>query len=203
MSLDQWMLYLGMTILVSLSPGPVMLMCLANGARKTRRQVLLGMAGASTGNVFLMVLSALGLGALVYLWPQAFAVIGVAGALYLFYMGWQIWRGADKPTDQFTSLEHNSWLSGFYIAASNPKGILYFGALFPQFIQPQQGLVPQLATLTVSFLLIDLVAMEMYAYGGKWFHHRLNSPATLRGFNRMLASFLMLAGIGMAIQQLV
>lgn len=202
MSTDQWFLYLSMTAVVSISPGPVMLMCMTNGAQHHYRQVVLGMLGASLGNIVLMVLSAVGLGILIRYWPHAFAVVGVGGAIYLGYLGFNMWRHSNPLAAQPATLSRNTFLTAFYIAVSNPKGILYFGALFPQFIQPQSNLIYQLMLLTVAFLIIDMLVMQAYASGGKWLVQRLQHPRRLRRFNRALALFFMCAAIFMALQQL-
>lgn len=193
-----------MTSVVSLSPGPVMLMCLVNGVNLGAREQTLGMLGASVGNVLLMLLSALGVGALVHFWPEAFAVLGLLGAFYLIYLAWQIGvqHALFSPQAASPSGGH-AFRRGLAVAVSNPKGILYFGALFPQFIDPAQALVAQFAVLTLSFLAIDCVVMRLYAVGGRFVTGWLSEGLAMVRLNRGLGLMMFLGGACIAWDQLI
>ena len=199
MPLDQLLLFITVTLFVSASPGPVMLSCLANGGQYGVRKSLYGMAGASVGNLLLMLLSVLGLGLVLSRADWLFDLIKWIGAAYLAFLGWQLFgKPVSVSTDPNTRFTTSAWVlfaQSVGIAASNPKGVIYFGALFPQFIATDRPLVPQFALLTVIFLLMDLVWMLAYAVGGREILRWLKTPRHHRWFNRLSGSALIVAGV--------
>ncbi len=199
MPLDSLLQFILITAAVSISPGPVMLLCLALGSRLSLTRVSGAMLGASLGNCVLMVLSAAGLGSLVALWPKAFGAIALAGALYLFYLGVLLWRSpwVDFSSPSGAQMESFSALvqRGFWVAASNPKGIVYFGALIPPFLQHSQHYALTALLLTVIFLVIDLAVMVVYAKLGRQLTQLLSTPSAQQRCNRLLASFLMMMAL--------
>ena len=199
MRLDQLLLFITVTLFVSASPGPVMLSCLANGGQYGVRKSLYGMAGASVGNLVLMLLSVLGLGLVLSRADWLFDLIKWIGAAYLAFLGWQLFvKPVSVSTDPNTRFTTSAWVlfvQSVGIATSNPKGVIYFGALFPQFIAPDRPLVPQFALLTVIFLLMDLVWMLAYAVGGREILRWLKTPRHHRWFNRLSGSALIVAGV--------
>ena len=199
MPLDQLLLFITVTLFVSASPGPVMLSCLANGGQYGVRKSFYGMAGASVGNLLLMLLSVLGLGLVLSRADWLFDLIKWIGAAYLAFLGWQLFvKPVSVSTDPNTRFTTSAWVlfvQSVGIAASNPKGVIYFGALFPQFIATDRPLVPQFALLTVIFLLMDLVWMLAYAVGGREILRWLKTPRHHRWFNRLSGSALIVAGV--------
>lgn len=198
----EFLLFLSITFIVSASPGPVMLMCMNNGGRYGIAKAYEGMVGASVGNLCLMGLSALGLGLLISQNDFLFNMMKWLGAFYLVYLGVQ----AMRQTTPISRLEHTRLdnphsllFSSFFIALSNPKGFIYFGALFPQFIDYHQPLALQYGVLTISFLLMDLVWMFAYAVAGNAIMQWLKAPKHHRLFHQISGSLLIAAGLFMAL----
>ena len=203
MSLDQLWLFITLTFIVSASPGPVMLSCMADAGRFGFAKSLYTMSGASAGNLILMFLSAIGVGLLVEQATWIFHTIKWIGAAYLVYLGIAMFRAEphnlQEDMPQIRS-SHLFWKS-LVVAITNPKGLIYFGALFPQFINIQQPMEPQFAVLTAIFLATDLLWMAIYALGGSAIMRWLTSPTHQRGFNRLSGSALIAAGIALAFTQ--
>lgn len=203
MPITNFSLFLSITFIVSASPGPVMLSCMANGGRLGLRKAFVGMLAASAGNLCLVVLSALGLGLIISQNDILFNAIKWGGAAYLVFLGVQIMRTPivleqkqDTPSlDSTKSL----WWNSFFIAISNPKGLIYFGALFPQFIAYQEPLAAQFLVLTLTFLVIDLMWMFIYALAGNSIMRWLKTPKHQLGFNALSGLVLIAAGIFMAL----
>jgi homoserine/homoserine lactone efflux protein len=196
---DQLLVYLTVTFLVSISPGPVMLSAMANGGIYGVRHALWGMAGATFGNLILIALSAAGMALVLKSSDMLFRTIQWVGAAYLIWLGLKICL---QPVDgEFVTgkaSRDSGWklfIKSVGIAVSNPKGLIYFGALFPQFISPTQALLPQLALLVSLFVVIDLISMLVYAKGGSFIVSWLHSPQHRRWFNRVAGGALMLAGL--------
>jgi len=179
-----------------------MLSCMANGGRLGMRKAVIGMIGACGGNLLLLGLSALGLGLIVSQNDVLFNVVKWAGAGYLAFLGIQIIR---KPVvheqldvTKITSTK-SVFLNSFLIAISNPKGLIYFGALFPQFISYEKPIGSQFLILTVIFLLIDLIWMFAYAIAGSNIMRWLKSPKHQIWFNTVSGLVLIIAAIFMAL----
>lgn len=203
MPIDQLLVFLTVTLLVSASPGPVMLSTMANGGMYGVRHAAWGMAGATLGNLILITLSFIGMALVLKSSNTLFVALQWAGAAYL------VWLGI-KMAQQPVAMEQTSgkaararalplFAKSVGIALSNPKGLIYFGALFPQFISPDYALFNQLALMVTIFVCIDLVWMLIYARGGSFVVSWLRSPQQRRGFNRVAGSALIGAGVLMAL----
>jgi homoserine/homoserine lactone efflux protein len=204
MPLEQLWLFTTITLVLSASPGPVMLACMIDAGRYGFRKSLYTMLGASAGNLVLMLLSALGLGLLVEQAEWIFHTIKWIGAAYLVYLGIQMVLVPALSVDMESRAIRSSHLfsKAFIVAVTNPKGLIYFGALFPQFIDIQRSMPPQFALLTVIFLAMDFVWMSIYAIGGRSIVRWLKSSEHQRWFNWISGSALILAGGALALAKL-
>ena len=202
MPITNFTLFLSITFIVSASPGPVMLTCMTNGGRLGLRRAFVGMLGASAGNLCLVALSALGLGLIVSQNDTLFNILKWGGAAYLVFLGVQIMR-SPIVLEQQGALSVDStkslWWNSFLIAVSNPKGLIYFGALFPQFIAYNQPLAAQFLVLTLTFLITDLVWMFIYAIAGNSIMRWLKTPTHQLWFNSLSGLVLIAAGVFMAL----
>jgi homoserine/homoserine lactone efflux protein len=203
MPITNFSLFLSITFVVSASPGPVMLTCMTNGGRLGLRKAFVGMLGASAGNLCLVALSALGLGLIVSQNDILFNILKWGGAAYLVFLGVQIMRSPVVLEQQHGTLSVDStkslWWNSFFIAVSNPKGLIYFGALFPQFIAYHQPLAAQFLVLTLTFLITDLVWMFIYAIAGNSIMRWLKTPIHQLWFNSLSGLALIAAGVFMAL----
>lgn len=202
--MDHLWLFVSVSFFVSASPGPVMLSCMADAARFGIKQSLYTMLGASLGNLLLVLLSALGVSLLLRQAETVFYAVQWLGAAYLIYLGIRLALAPPPPpvTTQQQVRRRQLFGKAFLVAATNPKGLIYFGALFPQFIQVQQPIAVQYAQLTVIFLLLDLVWMLAYAYGGKLLMRWLQTEKHQRWFNRLCGAALVLVGLGLGLSRL-
>jgi homoserine/homoserine lactone efflux protein len=188
--------FLSVTLLLSASPGPVMINCMTDAAHYGLKKTFLSMLGISLGNLMLILLSALGVALFLEQFPEALIWIQYIGGAYLIYLGVQLFRRPAGDLKADTKYQNSHlFLKGFLIAVTNPKGIIYFGALFPQFIDQSQGLPVQYAYLTMIFLCIDLCWMFIYAIAGKKIMHGIQSPKHQKTFNRICGGLLIIAGI--------
>jgi homoserine/homoserine lactone efflux protein len=203
MLITNFSLFLSITFVVSASPGPVMLSCMTNGGRLGLRKAFTGMMGASAGNLVLVALSALGLGLIVSQNDLLFNIIKWVGVGYLVYLGVQIIRAPVSheylQPEIVAGLKKSVWWNSFFIAVSNPKGLIYFGALFPQFISYDRPVAPQFLVLTTTFLLTDFIWMYIYAVAGNRIMHWLTAPKHQILFNTISGLVLIAVGLFMAL----
>lgn len=205
MELLTWITYLGVIVALIIFPGPVALLCTSHGLRFGRRRATATVCGGTLASLALMVLSSLGLGAILAASETAFHVLKLLGGAYLVILGLQAWRrsGDDSPLDATDATEappsaNTSSLrlfrQGFLVGISNPKDLLFFAALFPNFIDVGEPQLVQFAILAATWAVIDLSLMWLYAAMGsglgQWFRH----PGRARGFHRATGGLFMAAG---------
>jgi threonine/homoserine/homoserine lactone efflux protein len=154
------------------TPGPTVLLALTNGSRYGVRASLPGMLGAVLSDFVLIGAVAVGLGALLAASEFWFSVVKWVGVAYLAYLGLRLLRSkgtlavtgdsdpAERPPGRAV------FLRSFLVAATNPKGYLFFSAFLPQFVAPAQPQLPQYVTLALTFAAIDLAVMLAYAAAG-------------------------------------
>lgn len=203
MLLSTWWLFVGMTFVVSATPGPNMLLVMSVSARQGVRAAVQAMLGCMAALLLMMSLSAAGLGALLQSFPAVFDALRLAGAAYLAYLGVKCWRspvhepvaGAEDtaaPPPSAGSVARQ----GFLVAASNPKAILFAAAFFPQFIQPDAPQFPQFGILLATFTVIEVGWYVVYALSGQRLSAYLQRASVMRAFNRLTGGvFVGFAGV--------
>lgn len=187
MELHAWLLYLVTAIGLSLSPGPNGLLALTHGALHGRRKTVFTVLGGSVGFVTIIALSMFGIGALLRASLLWLTVLKLAGGLYLIWLGVQVWRAPPIGVGAAQAAQPRSGWSlfrqGALSALSNPKGILFFAAFLPQFIDPARSLVVQFLIMAGTFALVEFVTEMLIASAA----HRLSAwlARVGRSFNRV------------------
>jgi threonine/homoserine/homoserine lactone efflux protein len=155
------LLYIAAAIGLSVTPGPNSLLALTHGATHGHRRTLFTIAGGAIGFIALIALSMLGIGALLQASAHALTFLKFAGGAYLIWLGIQVWR---SPSIHFTPIARTTRTSaatlfrtGLLTAISNPKGLLFYGAFLPQFIDPTADILPQFALMATIFVAIECV----------------------------------------------
>lgn len=154
------------------TPGPTVLLALANGSKFGVRRAMIGMAGAVLSDFVLIGAVALGLGALMAASEFWFGVVKWAGVCYLVYLGIMLLRSRGTLDGALGSAEANMaasarsiFLKSFLVAVTNPKGYL-FSAFLPQFIDVAAPQTQQYTVLALIFAGIDFIVMLAYALFG-------------------------------------
>lgn len=201
MNLTLLALFIPACFALNLAPGPNNLLSLSNAARYGFRAACLAGAGRLLAFVGMLALASMGLATVLHLSAALFMVIKVLGAAYLFYLAVQLWRAvpvADAPAQPFGGAGLMRLArQEFWVAAGNPKAILIFTAFLPQFVEPGRPVAGQFAVLGTLFLVLELLAIAIYAFlglrAGRW----LGSAARKQRFNRGCAVLLGCAGLGL------
>lgn len=164
MALNTWLIYLFAAIGLSLSPGPNGLLALTHGALHGRRKALYTIFGGAFGFVTVVALSMFGIGALLKASLVWLTVMKWVGGAYLVWLGIQVWRSPPIGIEVRASAEPRaSWSlfqQGALSALTNPKGLLFFVAFLPQFIEPTRSLLVQFVIMAGTFAAIE-IATEM------------------------------------------
>ena len=154
------------------TPGPTVLLALANGSRFGVRRALWGMLGAILSDFVLIGAVAIGLGALLAASEFWFSVVKWLGVGYLACLGVMLLRSQgrlrieDAQAGDGAGAPRALFVRCFLVAVTNPKGYLFFSAFLPQFIVPQAPQLPQYVVLALVFVAIDLAVMLGYALLG-------------------------------------
>ena len=172
--------FLLITIVLFLTPGPIVTLVVTTGARNGARAALLTVAGASTGNAVLLTFISFGLSWVLKASAEIFEVLRWAGAAYLVYLGIQAWRHAGVKTEVPPG-GHVHASRGFVVAITNPKSIAFFTAFLPQFIDQTLPVGHQLWVMCATSIIIGAVLDSGWgvaaAWGRQWFlkprHNRL------------------------------
>jgi threonine/homoserine/homoserine lactone efflux protein len=170
MELPNYLIYLSISIIASISVGPSVVLAANNGINFGRRKALFGVLGHVSAIFILALISASGIGSIILASESIFLVIKYLGVLYLAYIAYAIWqnKGAwslvvdstDMPSDL------NLYRKSLLLGLSNPKALVFFTALFPQFIQAEQALLPQFLILTTTSLINAFLFTFAYALAG-------------------------------------
>jgi homoserine/homoserine lactone efflux protein len=170
-----WHLFTGfilMTVILVLVPGPVVTLVISTGATRGVRAGLVTVAGTSTGNAVLVTAIAFGLNWVLGHALYLFELLRWVGAAYLIWLGIKAWRGAGQSSMAVMS-DGIHFSRGFIVALSNPKGIAFFTAFLPQFVDPRLPVPHQLAVMCVVSVLLGAVSDSCYAVvsgmGRAWF----------------------------------
>ena len=154
MNWEMFAAFLLITLLLVLTPGPIVTLVIATGASQGTRAALVTVAGTTTGNAVLIAAIALGLHFIIQHAAYLFEIMRWTGAAYLIWLGVQAWRGASKPQALAPPRGRVHFVRGFLVAISNPKTIAFFTAFLPQFVDPALPAAHQLVIMcTVSVLL--------------------------------------------------
>lgn len=195
-------LYIVAVSAVMITPGPSMLLALNNGACHGMRVARCGIAGAALSDLILIGAVGCGLGALVQASEQLFSIVKWGGAAYLLYLAWAIWRAPAQALRANAAPSPASGRSAFFralfVGLSNPKGVLFFSAFLPQFIQPAAPVAQQYLVLAVTSAAIDCVLMSLYAFGGRH-AMRTFSARVMTWVNRSCAGMLAALALGLTL----
>jgi threonine/homoserine/homoserine lactone efflux protein len=210
MNLQTILTFATVAALAILSPGPAVLLSLRNGATLGARSVVWSALGNISGVCCLSIAAIMGLGVVLKSSAFLFGAIKVAGAAYLFYVGIRhlLGRSVVVPTQSHQATvpvaipAHFLYREGFLIAATNPKAVLFFTALFPQFIDTKVALLPQFLILTGIFMAISYAAHLGYAMIASRAKGALLRPFFVKWLNRVIGvAFISFGAILLALRR--
>ncbi|MBI1404941.1 MAG: LysE family translocator [Caulobacter sp.] len=191
--------FLATMSVLAATPGPANLFSIANGMRRGRGAVLEGVVGMSSATLVWFAGAALGLGALVIAFPQAFRLLAIAGGLYVAWLGISSllagWRNAPEAEAPDTHLSRSAFRDGFAVQLANPKALVFFAGVLPPFIDPQRPVPLQLVMFAIATIGMDFITMTAYGLGGAALAARMTEPAFRRLFRYAVGGLLIMAAV--------
>lgn len=201
MSLHTWLAFFVAAWLISLTPGPGAVSTMASAVRFGVRRTTYNLIGLELGLMFVLLVVASGLGAVIVASAAAFTVMKWLGVGYLLYLGIRQLRapatsGTLETGRRTTGTPRSLVLQGFLVNASNPKGIVFMLAVLPQFIDPDRPQTIQYALCGVTLIFTDVVVMNGYAFFASRVLRIMRSPHSGRLLNRVFGGmFIGAAGL--------
>ena len=204
MTLTTLLLFSLVALVAIATPGPTVLLALANGSRHGMRLAMAGMFGAVLSDFVLVGAVALGLGALLAASEFWFSVVKWVGAAYLAWIGLRLLRSQGAldlspstppaPGAGGDAAPRRVFAKSFLVAVTNPKGYLFCSALLPQFIDAAAPQWPQYVVIGLVFAGLDFAVMLAYAVIGARAVRLLRRRAALWLDRSCGAALLALAG---------
>jgi threonine/homoserine/homoserine lactone efflux protein len=199
MSLQLWLAFVAASAVLLIIPGPTILTVISYSVAHGRRANVPLIAAVALGDSTALALSLLGLGALLATSAWWFTAVKWVGGLYLLYLGIKLLRAGITSTAVAAPEAPNSrwrlFANTYIVTALNPKGIVFFVAFLPQFIDPAHTLAPQLWVLAITFVVMATLNTTLYAVFATTARKVLASPRALRRFNIAGGSLLSAAGV--------
>ncbi|MBL4660578.1 MAG: LysE family translocator [Alcanivoracaceae bacterium] len=176
MNIDIWVIYLGTVLAFMSTPGPSHILMLSNSIGNGFKKSTATAAGDLSANFLQMLAASIGLASILQESQQYFFLVKWAGVAYLAYLGIKLIT-SKKSNLNLTSTNKRSTKSlywqGFLTSAANPKAVIFFAALFPQFIVATEPLIPQFIVLSITYLAIDGLFLCFYGKFAEFFAKKL------------------------------
>lgn len=152
--------YLGTLLILIATPGPVVLLVVGTSGRSGALAGLRTALGANAASLVLVAIAAAILAGSLVLSAKLLNGLALLGCLFMGWLGWQAWRA--PATAEVAPTRSGGWWQGFVIGITNPKDILFFVALFPQFIHITPSFNTSIGVLAVLWLVVDLGILLLY-----------------------------------------
>ncbi len=206
MTWSNWLVFAGVSLFMAFTPGPAVLLAVSNSVSVGASRAMLGSVGNALGVFLVSAVAMAGLGVLLSTSAVAFMVLKVAGAAYLVYLGIKQWRNganalgtASTSTGEAVPMQSATKLffNGLTVAVTNPKSILFFTALFPQFLTPGAPALQQFLVLTTTFVVCTVLAHAFYVQVARGLKRVLADARRARLFSRVSGGAFVVLGLGL------
>ena len=197
MSLDDWLGFLVASLIVLVIPGPTVLMVTSYSIAYGRRVNPFLVGAVALGDCAAICVSLLGVGSLLSASPFWFGAVRFAGALYLAYMGVSLFgrSSAVFPTPAHARTRWRIFWSTFVVMAVNPKGLVFYVAFLPQFVDADGGATRQLPVLAGTFVALSTSNATLYATLASSMRRMLDSASGQHRFHMIAGSLLVCTAI--------
>jgi len=197
MSLDLLLTFGAAAFAVVLIPGPTVMLVTGYAMSRGRSTALLSIFGVCLGDMTAMILTFLGLGTILAASSTLFIVLKWIGVVYLMILGIQLWRApvdSEKVSRKTERSSRKIVFQAFTVNVLHPKGLAFYAAFLPQFIDPSSPALRQMLILAAVFMTVAASVLLGYAFAASRFSSLFVRPKAKRAFNRTGALCLFAAG---------
>jgi threonine/homoserine/homoserine lactone efflux protein len=198
MTFDVWLAFAGASIILLAIPGPTVTLVIGQALAGGRAAAWASVPGVALGDLVAMTASLAGAGAVLAASATLFAVLKLAGAAYLVWLGIKLWRGSGGGTSVLAPAAQRPrkvFLQSFTVTALNPKSIVFFVAFVPQFMAIGRPIPPQMVVMVATFVTLAAVNAALWAAFAAGMKSRFARPAVRRWFDRAGGTLLIGAGL--------
>ena len=202
----EYIIFLAISAATSFSPGPAVFLSIRNGGAYGLRKAFCGVLGNTLGVIILATCSVLGVSTILLASAALFFAIKILGGCYLIYLGIRIWLSKSPTNIAIAEIggalnTQRSNLSifkeAFFVCVTNPKAIIFFTALFPQFIDPSENISGQFIILMIGFISQSMICMTSYAAISAKLHLKLQNTRLMSWLNKVTGTIFMIFGAAM------
>ncbi len=187
MTFEVWLTFVITASVIIVVPGPTNIYIVGQSLNHGKKASIPLSVGVITGDALCIFLSLLGVSALLSLCSAVFAVIKYCGAAYLIYLGIKILIENSRTTPQKShDISYSSkgiFRDVFLVTSLNPKGIIFYSAFMPQFVNPQHNIAFQFTILSFTFIILALINVVVYSLLADKVRDVFKSNTFLRTFN--------------------
>lgn len=199
MSIEIWLAFIAASVILLIIPGPTILTVISYSLSHGRKANMPLVAAVALADSTAMTMSLLGLGTLLAASALWFGIIKWIGGLYLLYLGIKLLL-AEVPSSNVATLGQSGprwklFVNTYLVTALNPKGIVFFAAFLPQFINTDASVAPQLWILALTFVVLSIINATLYVTFAGSARRLLASSRAQRRFNFVGGSMLSVAGL--------
>lgn len=173
MNWELFFAFLVITMILVITPGPIVTLVIATGASRGIPAALTTVAGTTIGNFVLISAIAFGLNWVLKYSGELFDILRWIGAAYLIWLGVKAWRNSERADALSPPSGRFDFWRGFAVAMSNPKTIAFFTAFLPQFVDPGLPVERQLVVMCIVSVLLAACSDAVYGiaagFGRAWF----------------------------------
>ncbi|MGP2655556.1 LysE family translocator [Malaciobacter sp. WC5094] len=203
MNIETLLVYTTVTFFYVTSPGPAIILAIVNGLRADMKTVVISSLANIIGLFILSTASILGLGVILKTSSTLFMIVKILGALYLIYLGYKFLRNkggfniSDLEDEKIVKSKKSYFLESFILAVTNPKPILFFTAIFPQFLDLNSSIAPQFFIMTGIFLFISFSSLCTYSYISKKSKAFFKNQRRINIVNKITGGLFIFMGLGL------
>lgn len=181
MSIEIYFLYLGtLAVFFAAPPDSTEFLVMANASRLGLKKSLWTVAGDLSANSVQMTIAAFGLSTLIGLSANFFLVVKWLGVAYLVWLGFSLIRSGQSQNKVDVGIAQSNGMlfrQGFITSMTNPYAIIFFSALFPQFLNAETPLLPQMLALGATYLIVDGISLICWGWAAQRVATRFSSTA--------------------------
>ena len=200
-----YLIFLATTVMLIMVPGPSAITAASQGASHSQGKAFLGVLGIACADVLYFSLSATGIASLIIASATLFALIKWVGVAYLLYLGLSaIFSNAgpiNLSREAKASKPGKLFYQGLIVQLANPKALLYFSALLPQFIDPAEPVLLQILIMGASCLLADLLVYSAFSYMGNHLARKQLKAWVVNAMNKTAGLTLIATGVRIAMME--
>ncbi|MDP2487721.1 LysE family translocator [Vibrio splendidus] len=203
MEIWKLLLFIPACFALNMTPGPNNLLSMNNARCYGFQAAFVAGLGRILAFSGMIALAASGLAVVLYTSETLFFLIKLFGAMYLLWIAFNLWRSQASPV---ADIERNkNWFGlvrqEFALAAGNPKAILIFTAFLPQFVDVTANVNTQFFILGSTFLVLEMLAISIYAAFGLYLRNWFSKPQMAKRFNKACSVFLALSGANLLVSR--